>query len=45
MTLNSPIANWVIDLQWDMDKAKAPIMHQNKVLSQLFGRAWHMPMM
>jgi len=45
MTLDSPIANRVIELQWDMDKAKAPIMHQNKVLSQLFGRAWHMPMM
>jgi hypothetical protein len=43
MSLDSPIANQVIELQWDMDKAKARIMHQNKVLSQLFGRAWHMP--
>jgi len=28
-----------------MDKAKASIMHQNKFLSQLFGKACHMPMM
>ncbi len=41
MNLDSLIANRVLELQWDMDKAKAPITHQNMVLSQLFGKAWH----
>lgn len=37
MTLNSVIANQIVELQRNMDEAKAPIAFQNKVLSQLFG--------
>ncbi len=33
MTLNSVIANQVVELQRNMDEARAPIAIQNKVLS------------
>jgi hypothetical protein len=33
MTLNSIIANQVVELQRNMDEAKTPIALQNKVLS------------
>lgn len=37
MTLDLAITNQVVELQRDMDEAKASIMLQNKVLSWLFG--------
>jgi hypothetical protein len=37
MTLDSAIIKQVMELQRDMDEAKAPIALQNKVLSRLFG--------
>ncbi len=37
MTLDSAITNQVMELQRDMDEAKAPIALQNKVLSRLLG--------
>ncbi len=37
MTLNSIIANQVVELQRNMDEAKTPIALQNKVLSWVFG--------
>jgi hypothetical protein len=37
MTLNSVIANQVVELQRNMNEAKTPIALQNKVLSRVFG--------